>query len=203
MLKSQKSLTGKYLSGTKKIEVPLRRRKGNGKYVKIFGAEQYNLKILMSLYLLEVLLALQGFQVRGKVPWSKISFTRHWLVKIYKARVHPGKYKKIEGMENIDKVIIIDQSPIGRTSRSNPITYVGGFTPIREIFAKTKEARMRGYKLGRFSFNVKEGRCFECRGDGSIKIPMHFLEDVIVKCKSCKGQRYNQQTLEIKFKIKI
>jgi len=120
--------------------------------------------------------------------------------KIYKSRVHPGDYNKIEGIENIDKVIIIDQSPIGRTSRSNPATYTGAFTPIREIFSRTKEAKIRGYKAGRFSFNVKGGRCEACQGRGIKKIEMYFLPDVYIPCEVCKGQRFNRETLDVKYK---
>ena len=200
IIKNKNSLTGKYLSGTKKIEVPLRRRKGNGKYVKIFGAEQYNLKNIDVSLPLGSFTCITGVSGSGKSTLVEDIIYKALARKIYKARVHPGKYKKIEGMENIDKVIIIDQSPIGRTSRSNPITYVGGFTPIREIFAKTKEARMRGYKLGRFSFNVKGGRCEACQGAGIVKIEMYFLSDIYITCEVCKAKRYNRETLEVKYK---
>ena len=200
--KNKKSLTGKYLSQAKKIEIPKKRRKGNGGKIKIFGAEQYNLKNIDVSIPLGRFTCVTGVSGSGKSTLVEDIIYKALARKIYQARVHPGKYKKIEGMENIDKVIIIDQSPIGRTSRSNPITYVGGFTPIREIFAKTKEARMRGYKLGRFSFNVKGGRCEACQGAGIVKIEMYFLSDIFIPCEVCKAKRFNRETLEVKYKGK-
>ena len=202
ILKNKKSLTGKYLSRNKKIEIPPKRRKGNGKYIQIFGAEQYNLKKIDVSIPLGSFTCITGVSGSGKSTLVEDIIYKALARKIYKARVHPGKYKVIKGMENIDKVIIIDQSPIGRTSRSNPITYVGGFTPIREIFSKTKEARMRGYKLGRFSFNVKGGRCEACQGAGIVKIEMYFLSDIYIPCEVCRAKRFNRETLEVKYKSK-
>ncbi|MEA1939591.1 MAG: excinuclease ABC subunit UvrA [Candidatus Caldatribacteriota bacterium] len=200
--KNKKSLTGRYLCKEERIEIPLNRRKGNGKYLKIYGAEQYNLKNIDLSLPLGNFICITGVSGSGKSTLVEEIIFKALARKIYKARVHPGKYKKIEGIDNIDKVIIIDQSPIGRTSRSNPITYVGGFTTIREMFARTKEARLRGYKIGRFSFNVKGGRCEACHGAGIVKIEMYFLPDVYIPCEVCKAKRYNRETLEIKYKGK-
>ena len=202
IIKNKKSLTGNYLSGKKQIEVPVKRRKSNGKYIKIFGAEQYNLKNIDVTIPIGSFTCITGVSGSGKSTLVEEIIYKALARKIYKARIHPGKYREIEGVENIDKVVIIDQSPIGRTSRSNPITYVGGFTPIREIFAKTKEARMRGYKLGRFSFNVKGGRCEACQGAGIVKIEMYFLSDIYMPCEICKAKRFNRETLEVKYKGK-
>ncbi|GAG29862.1 unnamed protein product, partial [marine sediment metagenome] len=164
IIKNNKSVTGKYLSHFSKIDIPSKRRKGNGKYLKIYGARQYNLKNIDVSIPLGTLICITGVSGSGKSTLVEETLYKALIKKIYKSRVHPGNYDKIEGIENIDKVIIIDQSPIGRTSRSNPATYTGTFTPIREIFSRTKEAKIRGYKAGRFSFNVKGGRCEACQG---------------------------------------
>ncbi|MGB2782918.1 MAG: excinuclease ABC subunit UvrA [Atribacterota bacterium] len=202
IIENNKSITGKYLSHLSKINIPSRRRKGNGKYLKIYGARQYNLKNIDVSIPLGTLICVTGVSGSGKSTLVEETLYKALIRKIYNSRVHPGAYDKIEGVENIDKVIIIDQSPIGRTSRSNPATYTGAFTPIREIFSKTKEARIRGYKPGRFSFNVKGGRCEACQGGGIVKIEMYFLPDVYIPCEVCKGKRFNPETLDIKYKGK-
>ena len=202
IINDKKSLTGQYLSRKKKIEIPKARRKNNGKFIKIYGAEQYNLKNIDVSIPIGSFTCITGVSGSGKSTLVEDIIFKALARKIYKARVHPGKYNRMDGAENIDKVIIIDQSPIGRTSRSNPITYVGGFTSIREIFAKTKEAKMRGYNIGRFSFNVKGGRCEACQGAGIVKIEMYFLSDIHIPCEVCKGKRYNRETLEVKYKGK-
>jgi len=202
IIKNKKSVTGKYLSHISKISIPSKRRKGNGKYIKIYGACQYNLKNIDVSIPLGTLTCITGVSGSGKSTLVEETLYKTLIRKIYKSRVHPGDYNKIEGIENIDKVIIIDQSPIGRTSRSNPATYTGTFTPIREIFSRIKEAKIRGYKAGRFSFNVKGGRCEACQGGGIIKIEMYFLPDVYIPCEICKGRRFNRETLDIKYKSK-
>ena len=202
IIENNESITGKYLSHLSKINIPSRRRKGNGKYLKIYGARQYNLKNIDVSIPLGTLICVTGVSGSGKSTLIEETLYKALIRKIYNSRVHPGAYDKIEGVENIDKVIIIDQSPIGRTSRSNPATYTGAFTPIREIFSKTKEARIRGYKPGRFSFNVKGGRCEACQGGGIVKIEMYFLPDVYIPCEVCKGKRFNRETLDIKYKGK-
>ncbi len=197
-----KSLTGQYLSGKKFIPVPLKRREGNGHYLEIIGARENNLKNIHVKFPLGKFIAVTGVSGSGKstlvneILYKAVS--RH----LYKSKVRPGKHKEIKGLEHLDKVINIDQSPIGRTPRSNPATYTGVFDDIRELFAQTNEAKVRGYKKGRFSFNVKGGRCEACRGDGIIRIEMHFLPDVYVPCEECHGKRYNQDTLEIQYKGK-
>ena len=202
IINNKKSITGRYLSHLSKIDVPSERREGNGKYLKIRGARQYNLKNIDVSVPLGTLTCITGVSGSGKSTLVEETLYKALIRKIYKSRVHPGDYDKIEGIENIDKVIIIDQSPIGRTSRSNPATYTGAFTPIREIFSRTKEAKIRGYKAGRFSFNVKGGRCEACQGGGIIKIEMYFLPDVYIPCEICKGKRFNRETLDIKYKSK-
>ena len=202
IIKNKKSITGKYLSHFSKINIPSKRRKGNGKYLKICGARQYNLKNIDVSIPLGTLTCITGVSGSGKSTLVEETLYKALIRKIYQSRVHPGDYDKIEGIENIDKVIIIDQSPIGRTSRSNPATYTGAFTPIREIFSRTKEAKIRGYKPGRFSFNVKGGRCEACQGGGIVKIEMYFLPDVYIPCEICKGKRFNRETLDIKYKGK-
>lgn len=196
------SLTGQYLSGKKFIPVPLKRREGNGHYLEIIGARENNLKNIHVKFPLGQFIAVTGVSGSGKstlvneILYKAVS--RH----LYKSKARPGKHKEIKGLEHLDKVINIDQSPIGRTPRSNPATYTGVFDDIRELFAQTNEAKVRGYKKGRFSFNVKGGRCEACRGDGIIRIEMHFLPDVYVPCEECHGKRYNQDTLEIQYKGK-
>jgi len=202
IIENKKSITGKYLSHFSKINIPSRRRKGNGKYLNIYGARQYNLKNIDVSIPLGTLTCITGVSGSGKSTLVEETLYKALIKKIYLSRVHPGDYDKIEGIENIDKVIIIDQSPIGRTSRSNPATYTGAFTPMREIFSRIKEAKIRGYKAGRFSFNVKGGRCEACQGGGIVKIEMYFLPDVYIPCEICKGQRFNRETLDIKYKSK-
>ena len=202
IMKNPQSITGRYLSHLDRIDLPLKRRKGNGKYLKIIGARQYNLKNIDVSIPLGTFTCVTGVSGSGKSTLVEETLYKALIKELYKSRVCPGDYDKIEGINNIDKVIIIDQSPIGRTSRSNPATYTGAFTPIREIFSKTKEARIRGYKAGRFSFNIKGGRCEACQGAGIVKIEMYFLPDVYIPCEVCKGKRFNRETLEIKYKGK-
>lgn len=202
IMNNSDSITGRYLSNLNKIDLPTQRRKGNGKYLKIWGARQYNLKNINVAVPLGTFTCITGVSGSGKSTLIEEIIYKALLKEIYHSRVQPGIYERIEGIENIDKVIIIDQSPIGRTSRSNPATYTGTFTPIREVFAQTKEARIRGYKEGRFSFNLKGGRCEACQGGGIIKIEMYFLPDLYIPCEVCKGKRFNRETLEIKYKGK-
>lgn len=200
--KNRKSLTGLYLSGKKEISPRGSYRSGNGKNVTVFGAAEFNLKNIDVSIPLGKLVCITGVSGSGKSTLLDDILGRALAKKFYQAKAEPGKHKKIEGLENIDKVIRIDQSPIGRTPRSNPATYTGVFTYIRDLFAEAPEAKMRGYKAGRFSFNVKGGRCEACQGDGLVKIEMHFLPDVYVECEECKGTRYNKQALEIHYKSK-
>ncbi|EOD00432.1 excinuclease ABC subunit UvrA [Caldisalinibacter kiritimatiensis] len=200
--KCDESMTGQYLSGKKKIEVPKQRRKPNGKSVKVLGASENNLRNIDVEFPLGVMTCVTGVSGSGKSTLVNEILYKRLSQELHRGKQKPGKHKGIEGLENIDKVIDIDQSPIGRTPRSNPATYTGVFDHIRELFAKTPEAKARGYKKGRFSFNVKGGRCEACRGDGIIKIEMHFLPDVYVPCEVCKGKRYNRETLEVKYKGK-
>ncbi len=198
----EQSLTGAYLSGRKKIPVPTARRKGNGQLLKLFGASHNNLKGIDVQIPLGCFVCVTGVSGSGKS--SLVNGTLYPLLasKLNRAFARPGRFSRAEGLEHLDKVIAIDQSPIGRTPRSNPATYTGLFNEIRDLFAKTKEARARGYTGGRFSFNVKGGRCEACEGDGVKKIEMHFLPDVYVKCDVCKGQRYNRDTLDVHYKGK-
>ncbi|MGF7398481.1 excinuclease ABC subunit UvrA [Thermoanaerobacterium thermosaccharolyticum] len=198
----EESLTGQYLSGKKKIEVPKTRRKPNGHNLVVRGASENNLKNIDVTFPLGILICITGVSGSGKSTLINEILYKALAQKLYKAKDLPGKYSSIEGIEFIDKVINIDQSPIGRTPRSNPATYTGVFDPIRELFSNTPDAKMRGYKPGRFSFNVKGGRCEACSGDGIIKIEMNFLPDVYVPCEVCKGNRYNRETLDIKYKGK-
>ena len=202
VMKNDNSLTGKYLSGKLKIEVPEKRRKGNGKYIEIKGASENNLKNINVKFPLGKFICVTGVSGSGKSSLVNEILYKSIASNLYKTKVKPGKHKKIVGLENIDKVIDISQAPIGRTPRSNPATYVGVFDDIRDAFASTKEAKMRGYDKGRFSFNVKGGRCEACWGDGVKKIEMHFLPDVYVPCEVCHGTRYNRETLQIKYKGK-
>ena len=202
VMKNKNSLTGKYLTGELKIEVPKKRRKGNKKYLEIKGAKENNLKNITVKIPLGTFTCVTGVSGSGKSSLINEILYKALAVSVYGSKVKPGKYKEIKGLDNIDKVVQITQTPIGRTPRSNPATYVGVFDDIRDIFANTKEAKIRGYDKGRFSFNVKGGRCEACWGDGVKKIEMHFLPDVYVPCEVCHGTRYNRDTLEIKFKDK-
>ncbi|RKD30094.1 excinuclease ABC subunit UvrA [Thermohalobacter berrensis] len=200
--KCKESITGQYLSGKKKIEVPKGRREPNGKWIEVVGARENNLKKINVKFPLGVFTCVTGVSGSGKSTLVNEILYKKLAQVLHRGKDKPGKHETIKGIKNIDKVIDIDQSPIGRTPRSNPATYTGVFDHIREVFAKTPEARMRGYKKGRFSFNVKGGRCEACKGDGIIKIEMHFLPDVYVPCEVCKGKRYNRETLEVKYKGK-
>ena len=196
------SITGKYLSGRKKIEVPKKRRKSNGKSIEVIGASEHNLKNINVKFPLGVFTCVTGVSGSGKSTLVNDILYKNIAREINGSSEKPGKCKEIKGIKNIDKIINIDQSPIGRTPRSNPATYTGVFDVIRDIFAGTNEAKMRGYSKGRFSFNVSGGRCEACNGDGILKIEMHFLPDVYVPCEVCKGKRYNKETLEVKYKVK-
>lgn len=200
--KCKKSITGQYLSGAKRIPVPDKRREGNGFTLDIIGAEQNNLKNVDVSIPLGTFTCVTGVSGSGKSSLVNEVIYKELACKLNRARIRSGKFKEMKGLENLDKVINIDQSPIGRTPRSNPATYTGVFTDIRELFANTNDAKMKGYNSGRFSFNVKGGRCEACEGDGILKIEMHFLPDVYVPCEVCKGKRYNRETLEIKYKGK-
>ena len=202
VMSNPKSLTGQYLCGKKKIEVPVTRRKGTGKSIDIYGACGNNLKNVNVKIPLGMVVCVTGVSGSGKSTLINETLHNALYKKLGNNRVKPLPYKRIEGLEYIDKVIDVSQEPIGRTPRSNPATYTGVFDYIRELFASTNEARMRGYDKGRFSFNVSGGRCEKCRGDGLIRVPMHFLPDVYVPCEECGGKRYNQETLEIKYKDK-
>ena len=200
--KSKMSITGKYLSGEKKIDIPKNRRKGNGLLLEVVEASGNNLKNITTSFPLGTFTCVTGVSGGGKSTLVIETMFKSVSSILNSSRKNPAKHNKINGIEYLDKVIDIDQSPIGRTPRSNPATYTGAFSPIREWFAGLPESRARGYSPGRFSFNVKGGRCEACKGDGLIKIEMHFLPDVYVTCESCKGKRYNRETLEIKFKRK-
>jgi excinuclease ABC subunit A len=200
IIKCDRSITGQYLSGKKKIEIPDHRRKGNGKYIKIIGAAENNLKNIDVSFPLGIFTCVTGVSGSGKSTLVNEILYKALHKELNNSKDRPGHYKNILGIENIDKIINIDQSPIGRTPRSNPATYTGVFDIIREVFASTSESKMRGYKPGRFSFNVKGGRCEACSGDGIIKIEMQFLSDVYVPCEVCKGKRYNRETLQVKYK---
>lgn len=202
VMKNPNSLTGQYLTGKLKIEVPTNRRKGNGKYLEIKGAKENNLKNINVKFPLGTLTCVTGVSGSGKSSLVNEILYKVVSNNLYKVKERPGLYKSVKGLENIDKVIDISQAPIGRTPRSNPATYTGVFDDIRDVFANTKEAKIRGYDKGRFSFNVKGGRCEACWGDGVKKIEMHFLPDVYVPCEVCHGTRYNSETLQIKYKNK-
>ncbi|MDK2856572.1 MAG: excinuclease subunit [Bacillota bacterium] len=197
-----RSLTGQYLSGRRRIPVPATRRKPSGNWLTVLGASEHNLKNIDVKIPLGVFVCVTGVSGSGKSTLVNDILYRRLAQDLNGARTLPGRHRDILGKEHLDKVIAIDQSPIGRTPRSNPATYTGAFDPIREVFSLTPEARMRGYKPGRFSFNVRGGRCEACRGDGILKIEMHFLPDVYVPCEVCKGKRYNRETLEVKYKGK-
>ncbi|MEH7450992.1 excinuclease ABC subunit UvrA [Gottfriedia acidiceleris] len=202
VMNDQNSLTGKYLSGEKFIPVPLERRKGDGREIKIVGAKENNLKNVSTSFPLGTFVAVTGVSGSGKSTLINEILYKSLAQKLNGSKVRPGEHKEIKGIEQLEKVIDIDQSPIGRTPRSNPATYTGVFDDIRDVYAATNESKVRGYKKGRFSFNVKGGRCEACRGDGIIKIEMHFLPDVYVPCEVCHGKRYNRETLEVKYKDK-
>ncbi len=202
IIKTKKSITGQYLSGKKYIPVPSERKKGNGRSLKIIGASQNNLKNVNVELPLGVLTCVTGVSGSGKSSLINEIVYKRLAAELNGARMHPGSHDDMTGQENLDKVIGIDQSPIGRTPRSNPATYTGVFTDIRDLFSSTPEAKMRGYSTGRFSFNVRGGRCEACEGDGIIRIEMHFLPDIYVPCEVCKGKRYNRETLEVHYKGK-
>lgn len=202
IIKNQDSLTGQYLSGVKKIDVPKKRRPGNGKKIKVHGARENNLKNIDVEFHLGKFIALTGVSGSGKSTLLLNTLYPSMMRALYNSKLETGNHDTITGMENIDKVVDIDQSPIGRTPRSNPATYTGVFTNIRDFFAALPEAKTRGYTAGRFSFNVKGGRCEACQGDGQIKIEMNFLADVYVECDKCHGKRYNEETLAVKYKGK-
>ncbi len=202
IIAEKRSITGQYLSGKKKIPVPEKRRKGTGKSLKIIGASENNLKNIDVSIPLGKFTCITGVSGSGKSSLTNEILYKHLATELNGAKTHPGKFKKIEGIEHLDKIIDIDQSPIGRTPRSNPATYTGVFNDIRTLFAMSPDAKMRGYTSSRFSFNVKGGRCEACAGDGVNKIEMHFLPDIYVTCDVCHGKRYNRETLEVKYKGK-
>jgi excinuclease ABC subunit A len=202
VMNNPNSLTGQYLSGKKFIPIPAERRKPDGRWIEIVGAKENNLKNVSVKIPLGTFVAVTGVSGSGKSTLVNEILYKALAQKLHRAKAKPGEHKTIKGLEHLDKVIDIDQSPIGRTPRSNPATYTGVFDDIREVFAATNEAKVRGYKKGRFSFNVKGGRCEACRGDGIIKIEMHFLPDVYVPCEVCHGKRYNRETLEVTYKGK-
>jgi excinuclease ABC subunit A len=196
------SVTGQFIKGERKINVPKKRRKGNGKKLNIKGAREHNLKSIDVEIPLGQLVVVSGVSGSGKSTLINDILAKELSARLMRAQAVPGRHEDIEGIKQLDKAIVIDQSPIGRTPRSNPATYTGVFTPIRELFAQMPEAKLRGYSPGRFSFNVKGGRCENCSGDGVIKIEMHFLPDVYVACEVCHGKRYNREALEIHYKGK-
>lgn len=202
VMEDPNSLTGQYLSGKKFIPLPSERRQPDGRYVEVIGAKENNLKNVSAKFPLGLFIAVTGVSGSGKSTLVNEILHKSLAQKLNRAKTKPGEHKEVKGIEQLEKVIDIDQSPIGRTPRSNPATYTGVFDDIRDLFANTNEAKVRGYKKGRFSFNVKGGRCEACRGDGIIKIEMHFLPDVYVPCEVCHGKRYNRETLEVKYKDK-
>lgn len=202
VMHTEGSITGEYLSGKRKIPVPKERRKGNGGYLKIFGAAENNLKKVDVEIPLGTLTCVTGVSGSGKSSLVNEIIFKKLGADLNRMKVRAGKHQRVEGEELLDKVIDIDQSPIGRTPRSNPATYTGLFNDIRELFASTQDAKARGYGPGRFSFNTRGGRCEACTGDGLIKIEMHFLPDIYVPCEVCKGKRYNRETLEVQYKGK-
>ena len=196
------SITGQYLSGKRCIPIPEHRRPGNGKKLVVRGAKENNLKNIDVTFKLGAFNCVTGVSGSGKSSLVNEILYKRLAADLNNARARAGKHRTIEGIEHLDKVIDINQAPIGRTPRSNPATYTGVFTDIRELYASTADAKMRGFSAGRFSFNVKGGRCEACQGDGIIKIEMHFLPDIYVPCEVCKGHRYNRETLEVKYKGK-
>ncbi|MEG0590088.1 MAG: ATP-binding cassette domain-containing protein, partial [Lachnospiraceae bacterium] len=201
IMKNERSITGAYLSGKIQIPIPSKREKPTG-WLKVVGACENNLKNIDVKFPLGVMTCVTGVSGSGKSSLVNEILYKHLAKELNRARTIPGKHKRIEGIEQLDKVIDIDQSPIGRTPRSNPATYTGVFDLIRDLFAATPDAKMKGYKKGRFSFNVKGGRCEACSGDGILKIEMHFLPDVYVPCEVCQGKRYNRETLDVRYKGK-
>ncbi len=203
VFKSKDSITAQYMRGEREVPLPEKRRKGKkGKHLEVIGANGNNLQNVSAKFPLGTFTCITGVSGSGKSTLTLDTLYRAASRTLMKSKEQPLPHKEIKGLENVDKVIDIDQSPIGRTPRSNPATYTGAFTPIREWFAGLPEAKARGYKAGRFSFNVKGGRCEACQGDGVIKIEMHFLPDVYVECETCNGKRYNRETLEVKYKGK-
>ena len=200
ILKTKESLTGAYLRGDMAIEVPKTRRPGNGLKLILYGAKENNLKNLTVPFPLGTFIAVTGVSGSGKSTLINDVLAKALAQKLHRSHEKPGQFSSLEGLENLDKVIVIDQSPIGRTPRSNPATYVGLFTDIRELYSLLPEAKVRGYRPGRFSFNVRGGRCEACAGDGQIKIEMHFLPDIYIQCEACKGRRYNKEAQEVLFK---
>jgi excinuclease ABC subunit A len=200
LLEEERSLTGAFLSGRRQIPTPEVRRAPGARTLRIENARQHNLKNVTVDIPLGLFVCVTGVSGSGKSTLVQDVLLRALMQKVYRSRVLPGKHKKLVGWEQVDKVVDIDQSPIGRTPRSNPATYTGVFDHVRKLFAQVPEARLRGYQPGRFSFNVRGGRCENCAGDGQIKIEMHFLPDVYVTCEVCKGKRYNRETLEVKYK---
>jgi excinuclease ABC subunit A len=201
VMRTKGSLTGQFLSGEREIPVPRKRRKPTG-YIEVAGASQHNLQDIDVKVPLGVFCAVTGVSGSGKSTLVNEVLFKAVANRLHRAKQRPGAHRRISGLDEVDKIINIDQSPIGRTPRSNPATYIGLFDHIRDLYSRTQEARARGYKPGRFSFNVKGGRCEVCRGDGQIKIEMHFLPDVYVPCEQCHGKRYNRETLEVRFKGK-
>lgn len=202
VMENERSITGRYLSGKEKIYIPKKRRQGNGKFLEVRGAKENNLKNINVKFPLGTFICVTGVSGSGKSSLVNEILYKAVANSLYRSKVKPGKHRSVKGIEHIDKVVEISQAPIGRTPRSNPATYTGVFDDIRETFAMTKEAKIRGYSKGRFSFNIKGGRCEACQGDGVKKIEMHFLPDVYVPCEVCGGTRYNRETLEIKYKNK-
>ena len=202
IMKNEKSLTGQYLTHKKEIEVPKKRRKGNGLYLEVKGAQENNLKNVNVKFPLGTFTTVTGVSGSGKSSLVNEILAKTLLRDVNRSKIVPGKCKEIKGIENVDKVVLITQEPIGRTPRSNPATYVGVFDDIRDLYTNTKEAKIKGFDKGRFSFNVKGGRCEACYGDGVKKIEMHFLPDVYVPCEVCGGKRYNKETLSITYKGK-
>lgn len=202
VMNNPKSITGKYLSGKEEIAIPGKRRKGNGKKLSLIGATEHNLQNVSVDFPLGTFIAVTGVSGSGKSTMINDILVRRLSQELYKSKAMPGAHEEVKGLEHLDKIINIDQSPIGRTPRSNPATYTGVFTDIRDLFSQTPDAKVRGYKPSRFSFNIKGGRCEVCQGDGIKKIEMHFLPDIYVPCEACKGQRYNPETLDIRYRGK-